>query len=575
MSYTDVFGGNTLYPADPSYLAIALGSNIELDWPLETVPGSGVLARVIDITASGAYSITMPDARMAAPGQAILFNNLAASSASVTIKDNAGGTIATITVGTQWQVYLAATATAAGTWRKYQAGASTATVQASDLAGYGIVVTGSQLSQSMPVTTFNSSPRTVLTTDRASILVWTGSGAGTLNLPAAATAGNNFMVAVRNAGGGDLTLDPNGAETIDDAATIALSPGDSATLLTDATEWWTLGLGQDAVFAFDYTTISLAGAGATYTMSGAELNRVAYKFTGALANNVEVRVPPTIQQYWANNATTGAFTVSLNISGGTPVVIPQGSRGIYYSDGTNVIKADTASIATPFSVSDGGTGISSYTIGDLIYASGASTLSKLADVATGNALISGGVGVAPSWGKIVLTTHISGTLAVGNGGTGATTLTGVVIGNGAGAFTTVAAPAGTIVGTSDTQTLTNKRVTPRMSSTVSIASPLAWNSDNFDRYAATAQTTNFTISADAGTPTDGQAMVFRFEDNGTSRTITFTGGSSKAFQPCTSGFTVSGSNWTIATTPNKALYVGCLYNSNTARWDIVATAEEV
>jgi hypothetical protein len=42
-------------------------------------------------------------------------------------------------------------------------------------------------------------------------------------------------------------------------------------------------------------------------------------------------------------------------------------------------------------------------------------------VATGNALISGGVGVAPSWGKIGLTTHVSGTLGVGNGGTGTAT----------------------------------------------------------------------------------------------------------------------------------------------------------
>lgn len=65
----------------------------------------------------------------------------------------------------------------------------------------------------------------------------------------------------------------------------------------------------------------------------------------------------------------------------------------------------------------GGTGIASYTVGDIVYASGATTLSKLADVATGNALISGGVGAAPSYGKIGLTTHISGVLPVANGGT--------------------------------------------------------------------------------------------------------------------------------------------------------------
>lgn len=90
-------------------------------------------------------------------------------------------------------------------------------------------------------------------------------------------------------------------------------------------------------------------------------------------------------------------------------------------------------------VARGGTGLASYTTGDIIYASGATTLASLADVATGNVLISGGVSTAPSWGKVGLTTHVSGTLAVGNGGTGNTALTnnGVVIGQGSSALTTV------------------------------------------------------------------------------------------------------------------------------------------
>ena len=69
----------------------------------------------------------------------------------------------------------------------------------------------------------------------------------------------------------------------------------------------------------------------------------------------------------------------------------------------------------------GGTGQTSYAVGDLLYASTTTALSKLADVATGNALISGGVGVAPSWGKIGLTTHVTGTLPNTNGGTGTST----------------------------------------------------------------------------------------------------------------------------------------------------------
>jgi hypothetical protein len=69
----------------------------------------------------------------------------------------------------------------------------------------------------------------------------------------------------------------------------------------------------------------------------------------------------------------------------------------------------------------GGTGQSSYAVGDLLYASASTTLSKLAAVATGNVLISGGVTTAPAWGKVGLTTHVTGTLAVGNGGTGTAT----------------------------------------------------------------------------------------------------------------------------------------------------------
>lgn len=76
---------------------------------------------------------------------------------------------------------------------------------------------------------------------------------------------------------------------------------------------------------------------------------------------------------------------------------------------------------TTIGVAKGGTNITSYAVGDILYASGSTTLSKLADVATGNALISGGVTTAPSWGKIGLTTHVSGTLPVTNGGTGTAT----------------------------------------------------------------------------------------------------------------------------------------------------------
>lgn len=128
--------------------------------------------------------------------------------------------------------------------------------------------------------------------------------------------------------------------------------------------------------------------------------------------------------------------------------------------------------------------------------------------------------------------------------------------------------SGTVATIAGVQTLTNKRVTPRVSSAASITSPLAWNSDNFDQYAATAQAASLTISADAGTPTDGQKAIFRFKDNGVSRVLTWTTGVANGFQEI--GVTLP-----TSTTPNKTTYVGVIYNAATSRWDAVAVTTEL
>jgi hypothetical protein len=106
--------------------------------------------------------------------------------------------------------------------------------------------------------------------------------------------------------------------------------------------------------------------------------------------------------------------------------------------------------ATAISAVYGGTGFTSYAVGDLLYADTTTSLAKLADVAVGNALISGGVAAAPSYGKIGLTTHVDGTLPAANGGTGLTsagTAGNVLTSNGT-AWTSAAAsgfPSGTVM----------------------------------------------------------------------------------------------------------------------------------
>jgi hypothetical protein len=146
-----------------------------------------------------------------------------------------------------------------------------------------------------------------------------------------------------------------------------------------------------------------------------------------------------IQLYSSSTATNVPLAANL-ATGELAINITDGK--LFYKDNAAAVQVIGWKVVP---ATAGGTGQTSYAIGDLLYADTTTTLAKLPDVATGNALISGGIGVAPSWGKIGLTTHVSGTLPVANGGTGqSSTLTqyGIIYGS------TTTAMASSAAGTS-------------------------------------------------------------------------------------------------------------------------------
>lgn len=134
---------------------------------------------------------------------------------------------------------------------------------------------------------------------------------------------------------------------------------------------------------------------------------------------------------------------------------------------------------------NGGTGQSTYVVGDILYADTSSTLAKLSASVSGSVLISNGAGTAPSWSSTIPTTAgvsslsfgttgltpstastgaltVAGTLVVANGGTGATTLTGYVKGNGTSAMTASATIPNTDItglGTMSTQNASSVAIT--------------------------------------------------------------------------------------------------------------------
>lgn len=119
-----------------------------------------------------------------------------------------------------------------------------------------------------------------------------------------------------------------------------------------------------------------------------------------------------------------------------------------------------------------------------------------------------------------------------------------------------------VVGTTATQTITNKRIQPRLVSVTQAATP-AINSDNGDIFTITGLAQNITSMTTnlTGSPVDGQKMEIRITDNGTGRTISW-------------GASFASTTVTLpsATTMSTRLRVGLEWDATASAWACVATA---
>jgi hypothetical protein len=267
-----------------------------------------------------------------------------------------------------------------------------------------------------------------------SALTIAGTAADTANdaLTAANSAANDASTALSTANDA-IDAANTATDTANTASTVASQAASAASDASDAADTAIAAASaasSDAATAISTANTALTAANAAVTsvvqptagitVSGTATRTLALAddLAGVEAISGTGMVARTAPNIWTARIITGeANRITVDNGDGVsgdPVIKLHAS----YAGQTSIVTLGVVLTgtwnATPIGTQYGGTNITSWTTGDIPYASATNTLSKLAGVAIGNVLRSGGIGTAPSWGKVDLTAHITGNLPVAN-----------------------------------------------------------------------------------------------------------------------------------------------------------------
>lgn len=285
-----------------------------------------------------------------------------------------------------------------------------------------------------------------------------------VNLPAGtsgwflqtAGAGANPAWAAASAGGANTALSNLAAVAVN----LSLIPGAAGTL----------DLGS---LALPWRNIFLAGASGTPATNHFEI-------TGTSTGGLRTITLPDVSGTVVTSGDTGTVTNTM-LAGSIAF------SKLIATDIVTVGALTSGSIGTGFVVKGVTMTLGSDASFDTYYRGATGVLTRLA-AGTAWQFFMGNTSAAPSW--------VSGPSA------------GIMVSTGSGFGSSLTAPSGTIVGTSDTQTLTNKRNTKRVSALSANSATPAINTDTTDVVHITAQTTAITsfTSSLTGTPVDGDTL---------------------------------------------------------------------
>ena len=547
--------------AAPTWSQVSLTSSVTGTLPVgnggtgaTTFTANGILygntTSALGVTAAGTTNQVLLGNTGAAPSWGAV--NLGTAAVTGTLGLSNGGTNASLTASNGGIIYSTASAMAV------LSGTATANQ---------VLLSGSSSAPSWSTATYPA-------TTTVNQLLYSG----TANVVSGLATANSSILVTSGAGvpSWSTTLP---AHTVTTSVTVPLVIGGSGTTGTQLTLQTTTGIGTTDAFAFKggnngaTTFATLAAAGLAVTSTGANALAVGPSGTTTPSLNVDASTASAVTGLNIKSAAAGAGLALSVISS-----VAQTNENLTIdAKGSGTIGIGTVS-----------TGVVTITSGGVAPQGTGAYVRATSPTLTTPTL---GVATATSINKVTITAPAtSAALTIADGKTvthnATTTFAGVdsktlTINNSLtlagtdGTTMTFPTSTDTVAGIAATQTLTNKRINPRISTTASSASAITIDISTYDEYILTAQAAALTFNASTtGSPLDGNKIIIKVKDNGTSQTLTFTGSGTGAFRPVGVSLTTSGSNYTYATTVSKVVYFGCIYNAAESLWDIVALAQQ-